>query len=67
LQIGYFAQHQLEQLRPDESALWHLTRRRRRRAQELRDFIGGFNFHGDQATNRWDRCPAERNPAWRWH
>ncbi len=26
LQIGYFAQHQLEQLRPDESALWHLTR-----------------------------------------
>ena len=51
LQIGYFAQHQLEQLRPDESALWHLTRLSpKTREQELRDFIGGFNFHGDQAT-----------------
>src|SRR4051794_21844971 len=51
LQIGYFAQHQLEQLRPEESALWHLTRLSpKTREQELRDFIGGFNFHGDQAT-----------------
>ncbi len=51
LQIGYFAQHQLEQLRADESALWHLTRLSpKTREQELRDFIGGFNFHGDQAT-----------------
>jgi ATP-binding cassette, subfamily F, member 3 len=51
LQIGYFAQHQLEQLRPDESALRHLTRLSpKTREQELRDFIGGFNFHGDQAT-----------------
>ncbi len=51
LQIGYFAQHQLEQLRPDESALWHLLRLSpKTREQELRDFIGGFNFHGDQAT-----------------
>ena len=51
LQIGYFAQHQVEQLRPDESALWHLTRLSpRTREQDLRDFIGGFNFHGDQAT-----------------
>jgi len=51
LQIGYFAQHQLEQLRSDESALWHLTRLSpKTREQELRDFLGGFNFHGDQAT-----------------
>ncbi|HVY06305.1 MAG TPA: ATP-binding cassette domain-containing protein [Burkholderiales bacterium] len=51
LQIGYFAQHQLEQLRPEESALWHLTRLSpRTREQDLRDFLGGFNFHGDQAT-----------------
>jgi ATP-binding cassette subfamily F protein 3 len=51
LQIGYFAQHQLEQLRPEESALWHLTQLSpKTREQELRDFIGGFNFHGDQAT-----------------
>jgi ATP-binding cassette subfamily F protein 3 len=53
LQIGYFAQHQLEQLRPDESALWHLTRLSpKTREQELRNFLGGFNFHGDQATER---------------
>jgi ATP-binding cassette subfamily F protein 3 len=52
LQIGYFAQHQLEQLRPEESALWHLTRLSpKTREQDLRDFIGGFNFHGDQATD----------------
>src|SRR3954468_12531875 len=51
LQIGYFAQHQLEQLRPDESPLWHLTRLSpKTREQELRDFLGGFNFHGDQTT-----------------
>ncbi|HWA12660.1 MAG TPA: ATP-binding cassette domain-containing protein [Burkholderiales bacterium] len=51
LQIGYFAQHQLEQLRPEHSALWHMTRLSpRTREQELRDFLGGFNFHGDQAT-----------------
>jgi ATP-binding cassette subfamily F protein 3 len=52
LQIGYFAQHQLEQLRPDESALRHLTRvSPKTREQDLRDFLGGFNFHGDQATD----------------
>jgi ATP-binding cassette, subfamily F, member 3 len=51
LQIGYFAQHQLEQLRPEHSALWHLMRLSpKTREQDLRDFIGGFNFHGDQAT-----------------
>ncbi len=51
LQIGYFAQHQLEQLRPEESLLWHLTRLSpRTREQELRNFLGGFDFHGDQVT-----------------
>jgi ATP-binding cassette subfamily F protein 3 len=51
LQIGYFAQHQLEQLRPAESPLWHLTRLApRTREQVLRDFLGGFDFHGDQVT-----------------
>jgi len=51
LQVGYFAQHQLEQLRPEESPLWHLTRLSpRTREQVLRDFLGGFDFHGDQVT-----------------
>ncbi len=51
LQIGYFAQHQLEQLRPEESPLWHLTRLSpRTREQELRNFLGGFDFHCDRVT-----------------
>jgi ATP-binding cassette subfamily F protein 3 len=51
LQIGYFAQHQLEQLRPEESPLWHLTRLSpRTREQELRNFLGRFDFHGDQVS-----------------
>ena len=51
LNIGYFAQHQLEQLRPDESPLQHLVRLDPAATeQELRDYIGGFDFRGDMAT-----------------
>ena len=50
LAIGYFAQHQLEQLRPDWSALRHLQQSDERATdQQLRDFIGGFGFVGDRA------------------
>ena len=50
LAIGYFAQHQIEVLRPDESPLRHLMRiDPRTREQELRDFLGGFDFRGDMA------------------
>ncbi|MFN7087371.1 MAG: ATP-binding cassette domain-containing protein [Burkholderiales bacterium] len=50
LAIGYFAQHQLEQLRPDESPLWHLTRQEpRTKEQLLRDYLGGFDFRGAMA------------------
>ncbi len=51
LRIGYFAQHQLEQLRLDESALWHLRRLEpATREQELRDFLGGFDFRGERVV-----------------
>ncbi|MEY2632322.1 MAG: hypothetical protein RIR00_976 [Pseudomonadota bacterium] len=51
LKIGYFAQHQLEQLRPDESPLQHIQRQEPLTPeQELRDYLGGFDFHGDMAT-----------------
>jgi ATP-binding cassette subfamily F protein 3 len=51
LAVGYFAQHQLETLRPDESPLAHLTRLDPAvREQELRDYLGGFDFRGDMAT-----------------
>jgi len=50
LKIGYFAQHQLEQLRPDDSPMDHLQRLAPRDSeQSLRRFIGGFGFIGDQA------------------
>ena len=50
LAIGYFAQHQLEQLRPDWSALRHLQQVDERAGeQQLRNFIGGFGFIGDRA------------------
>jgi len=49
LAIGYFAQHQVEQLRLDETALWHLRRLEpTAREQDLRDFLGGFDFRGDR-------------------
>ena len=50
LKIGYFAQHQLETLRPDESALWHLQKLDpNAKEAELRSFLGGFDFCGDNA------------------
>ena len=49
--IGYFAQHQVEMLRDDQSPLWHLARLAANvREQELRDYLGSFNFPGDMAT-----------------
>ncbi len=51
LKIGYFAQHQLEQLRPDESPLWHMNHLDpKTRDQDFRNYLGGFNFHGEMAT-----------------
>ena len=51
LKIGYFAQHQLETLRPDESPIWHVQKLSPEvREQEIRDFLGGFDFRGDQAS-----------------
>ncbi len=50
IRIAYFAQHQLEQLIMDESPLQHLQRLDRQASEtELRNFIGGFGFHGDDA------------------
>ena len=52
LVVGYFAQHQVEMLRDDQSPLWHLTRLApSTREQELRDYLGGFNFPGDMAAS----------------
>ncbi|CAH9017613.1 putative ABC transporter ATP-binding protein YheS [Candidatus Nitrosacidococcus sp. I8] len=50
LKIGYFAQHQLEQLYFDQSPLQHLQKLNATLSEkEGRNFLGGFNFQGDQA------------------
>ncbi|KGD79551.1 ABC transporter ATP-binding protein [Tatumella morbirosei] len=49
IKLGYFAQHQLEYLRADESPLQHLQRQAPRETeQQLRDYLGGFGFQGDK-------------------
>jgi len=50
LRTGYFAQHQMDQLRPEDSPLRHLQRLEPAATeQELRDYLGGFAFVGDRA------------------
>ena len=58
LHIGYFAQHQIEQLDPQGSPLLHIQRLEKARVaqgggqaatdQAIRTFLGGFNFVGDR-------------------
>jgi ATP-binding cassette, subfamily F, member 3 len=53
LRIGYFAQHQLEQLKEGQSPLQHLRNMggpgaAKATEQELRDFLGTFGFRGDR-------------------
>ncbi|EER46807.1 putative ABC transporter ATP-binding protein YheS [Actinobacillus minor NM305] len=49
VQLGYFAQHQVDTLRFDESPLWHLTKLAPEKTeQELRNYLGGFDFKGDK-------------------
>ena len=53
LKIGYFAQHQLEQLRLDESPLWHLQQLDKKATEkDLRHFLGGFDFRGDKISEK---------------
>jgi ATP-binding cassette subfamily F protein 3 len=50
LAIGYFAQHQLEQLRDVESPLQHLARQEpATRELDLRSYLGRFDFRGEMA------------------
>jgi len=52
LAIGYFAQHQLESLDLDASPFLHLQRLAPRASeQSIRNFLGGFDFHGDEAIS----------------
>ncbi|MCW9732895.1 ABC transporter ATP-binding protein [Avibacterium sp. 20-15] len=51
VQLGYFAQHQLDTLRAEETALWHLQKLvPQQTEQQLRDYLGSFAFHGDKVN-----------------
>ena len=57
LAIGYFAQQEMDVLRPDDSPLNHMIRLAREvsphaREQELRNFLGQFRFEGDMVNQR---------------
>lgn len=52
MHLGYFSQHQMEALDLSASPILHLQRLRpSAREQEIRNFLGGFDFHGDMALN----------------
>jgi len=55
LSIGYFAQQELDVLRTDDHPLGHMIRLAREtgvdaREQDLRNFLGSFNFSGDMVA-----------------
>lgn len=56
LKLGYFAQHQLEALDAQASPLLHLQRLSPdAKEQDLRNFLGGFAFHGDAALAKVEK------------
>ncbi|AKO47216.1 ABC transporter ATP-binding protein [[Haemophilus] ducreyi] len=51
VQLGYFAQHQVDTLRFDESPLWHLQKLAPQQTEQaLRNYLGGFDFKGDKVN-----------------
>lgn len=53
LEVGYFAQHQLDMLDLESSPLQHLARLApQTREQELRNYLGGFGFGGDRVMDK---------------
>ena len=53
LNIGYFAQHQLDILRDDQNPVWHIQQLSpEAKEQDIRNFLGGFHFVGDMATQK---------------
>lgn len=54
--IGYYAQHQIEQLNFEQSPFWHLqTLAPSATPSRLRQFLGGFGFSGDKALAAIDQ------------
>jgi ATP-binding cassette subfamily F protein 3 len=50
LSVGYFAQHQVQTLHLESSPFEHVLRLDKTLTdQQIRDYLGGFGFHGDEA------------------
>lgn len=50
LRLGYFAQHQLDQLEPKSTAIEHVLQLNPKASeQEVKNFLGGFGFQGEKA------------------
>ncbi|CAM2850884.1 ABC transporter ATP-binding protein [Vibrio diazotrophicus] len=53
VKIGYFAQHQLETLHPEETPLQHMMQIAPEKNElELRNYLGSFGFNGDKALEK---------------
>ncbi|MEH0690203.1 ABC transporter ATP-binding protein [Vibrio cholerae] len=53
VKIGYFAQHQLETLHPEETPLQHMMQIAPDKNElELRNYLGSFGFQGDKALEK---------------
>ena len=71
IKLGYFAQHQMEQLNPKESPLEHLRRLggnagEKAPEQELRDFLVASVFGVIVRSRPSHLSPAEKKRAWCW-
>ena len=55
LKIGYFSQHQLEQLHSGSNAVEHITRHHKDMTElQARNYLGSFGFSGEQALSQVD-------------
>ncbi|MFA0084914.1 ABC transporter ATP-binding protein [Vibrio sp. 10N.286.49.C2] len=53
VKIGYFAQHQLETLHPEETPLQHMMQiAPNQTEQQIRDYLGSFGFQGEKALDK---------------
>jgi ATP-binding cassette subfamily F protein 3 len=56
LSLGYFAQHQVDELELSYSPILHLQKLIPGTSEQLcRNFLGGFGFHGDQSTDACEK------------
>ena len=63
LQLGYYAQHQLESLdtQPVRCTMQNLAPEA---SEQQRDFLGGFDFHGDKALEICDTFSGGERRDW---